>query len=374
MKVLIAIDKFKESLTSIQASKIIANSIHSANPAFETTILPIADGGDGFAEVLKHYLKTKTVFVKSFDPLFKPLKGRYEWDAISKTAIIEMAVCSGLALLKSKDRNPLYTTTFGTGKLVDHAIKKGAKKIILGLGGSSTNDGGLGLASALGFKFYDKNGLELMPIGGALVNLHSIVTPKNKSKVEFLIASDVKNPLYGKNGAAFVYAPQKGANDAMVIELDKGLRNLAKQIKKTSNIDISKMEGMGAAGGITAMVLPFFKTTIIPGIELIIKYSHFENQLKKADLLITGEGKIDKQSFQGKVVGTLLQIAKKYNKNILLITGKKGNDLPNKFSHFPLIELSSSVSVKYSIKYAADILNKKTRAYFSSPNQFSQKS
>lgn len=374
MKVLIAIDKFKESLTSIQASKIIANSIHSANPAFETTILPIADGGDGFAEVLKHYLKTKTVFVKSFDPLFKPLKGRYEWDAISKTAIIEMAVCSGLALLKSKDRNPLYTTTFGTGKLVDHAIKKGAKKIILGLGGSSTNDGGLGLASALGFKFYDKNGLELMPIGGALVNLHSIVTPKNKSKVEFLIASDVKNPLYGKNGAAFVYAPQKGANDAMVIELDKGLRNLAKQIKKTSNIDISKMEGMGAAGGITAMVLPFFKTTIIPGIELIIKYSHFENQLKKADLLITGEGKIDKQSFQGKVVGTLLQIAKKYNKNILLITGKKGNDLPNKFSHFPLIELSSSVSVKYSIKYAGDILNKKTRAYFSSPNQFSQKS
>lgn len=374
MKVLIAIDKFKESLTSIQASKIIANSIHSVSPTFKSAILPIADGGDGFAEVLKYYLKTKTVNVKSVDPLFKPLKGRYEWDATSKTAIIEMAVCSGLALLKSKDRNPLYTTTFGTGKLVDHAIKKGAKKIILGLGGSSTNDGGLGFASALGFKFYDKNGLELMPIGGALVNLHSIVTPKNKSKVEFLIASDVKNPLYGKNGAAFVYAPQKGANDAMVIELDKGLRNLAKQIKKTSNIDISKMEGMGAAGGITAMVLPFFKTTIIPGIELIIKYSHFENQLKKADLLITGEGKIDKQSFQGKVVGTLLQIAKKYNKNILLITGKKGNDLPNKFSHFPLIELSSNVSVKYSIKYAGDILNKKTRAYFSSPNQFSQKS
>ena len=132
MKVLIAIDKFKESLTSLEASKIIANSIHSANPAIKTTILPIADGGDGFAEVLKYYLKTKTVNVKSFDPLLKPLIGRYEWDASSKTAIIEMAVCSGLALLQSKDRNPINTSTFGTGKLVDHAIKKGAKKIILG--------------------------------------------------------------------------------------------------------------------------------------------------------------------------------------------------------------------------------------------------
>ena len=364
MKVLIAIDKFKESLTSLEASKIIAKSIHSANPAIKTTILPIADGGDGFAEVLKYYLKTKTVNVKSFDPLFKPLIGRYEWDASSKTAIIEMAVCSGLALLHSKHRNPLYTSTFGTGKLVDHAIKKGAKKIILGLGGSATNDGGLGIASALGFKFYDKKGVELMPIGGALLNLHTIVAPKITSKVEFLIASDVKNPLYGKNGAAFVYAPQKGANEAMVIEMDKGLRNLAKQIKKTSNKDISKMEGMGAAGGITAMILPFFNTTIIPGIELIIQYSQFENQIKKADLLITGEGKIDKQSFQGKVVGTLLQIAKKYNKNILLITGKKGVDLPSKLNQIPTIELSSNVSVKYSIKHAADILNKKVRLKF----------
>lgn len=374
MKVLIAIDKFKESLTSLEASKIIAKSIHSANPAFKTTILPIADGGDGFSEVLKYYLKTKTVNVKSFDPLFKPLKGRYEWDALSKTAIIEMAVCSGLALLQSKYRNPLYTSTLGTGKLVNHAIKKGAKKIILGLGGSATNDGGLGIASALGFKFYDKKGVELMPVGGALLNLHTIVAPKITSKVEFLIASDVKNLLYGKNGAAFVYAPQKGANEAMVIELDKGLKNLAKQIKKISNIDISKMEGMGAAGGITAMILPFFKTTIIPGIELVIQYSQFENQIKKADLLITGEGKIDKQSFQGKVVGTLLQIAKKYNKNILLITGKKGKDLPSTFNQFPLIELSSNVSVKYSIKYAAEILNKKTSAYFKIANQFSPKS
>lgn len=374
MKVLIAIDKFKESLTSLEASKIIAKSIHSANPAFETTILPIADGGDGFAEVLKHYLKTKTVSVKSVDPLFKPLKGKYEWDATSKTAIIEMAICSGLALLKSKDRNPLYTSTLGTGKLVDHAIKKGAKKIILGLGGSATNDGGLGIASALGFKFYDKNGLELMPIGGALINLHTIIAPKNKPKVEFLIASDVENPLYGKNGAAFVYAPQKGANHAMVLELDKGLRNLAKLIKQGSESDVSKIAGMGAAGGVTAMLFPYFKTTITPGINLIIKYSQFENQLKKADLLITGEGKIDKQSFQGKVVGTLLQIAKKFNKNILLITGKKGDDLPAKYMHIPMIELSSNVSVKYSIKHAAEILNKKTSAYFNSATQSLPKS
>ena len=365
MRILIAIDKFKESLTSIEAATIIQDAIKVANPSYTIKMLPIADGGDGFAKVLKYYLNTKTVNVKSVNPLFQKMDGYYEWNDAKKIAIIELAVCAGIALLKNKDRNPSNTSTFGTGLLIKHAIKKGAKKIILGLGGSATNDAGMGIASALGFVFLDKQGNELMPIGASLNHIHRIQKPASFPTIEFDIAIDVNNPLYGKYGAASVYGPQKGASIKQVEILNNGLKNIASVIKKQTGVTISKQKGLGAAGGVGAMLVPFFKTRIMSGIDLVIEMSEFKKQIKSCDLLITGEGKIDEQSFQGKVVGTFIKQAKPYQTKILLIAGKIEKLSHQEYKHLQFIELQDkNKSLAYSIKNAKKLLFKKTNAFF----------
>ena len=365
MRVLIAIDKFKESLTSIQASTIIQAGILKKQPSYKTTILPMADGGDGFASTLKFYLDTKTVYVNSVDSLNKPMKGYYEWSSSNKIAIIELAVCSGLATISDKERNPLKTSTYGTGILIKHAIKKGARKIILGLGGSATNDAGMGIASALGFQFFDKKDQELAPIGGSLNKIAMIKQPLKMPKINFEIAADVTNPLYGKNGAAYVYSPQKGANKSQVELLDKGLRNFASVIKSSTNKDISKIQSLGAAGGVAAMLVPYFPSSISSGFELIVKMSKLKSYLKKTDLLITGEGKIDSQSFQGKVVGTLLNYIKGSKIKVLLIAGIMEHKHKTLTSGYSIIELADkNISKEYSIKNAKRILKNKIESYF----------
>ena len=365
MRVLIAIDKFKESLTSMEAANIIKQGIISSKPDYKTTVLPIADGGDGFASVLKHYLKTKTIKIKSVDPINRSITGFYEWNSTSKVAVIELAVCSGIALLKGKDRNPLHTSTYGTGILIKHAIEKGAKKIILGLGGSATTDAGIGIASALGFTFLDKFANELLPIGDSLHHICTIIPPKNKYKVVFEIATDVDNPLYGNNGASYVYAPQKGANEAQVKLLDTGLRSFSKILLKQTGVSVARMKGIGAAGGVSACIFPFYKTRLISGIDLIVEISNFNKHLKDCDLLITGEGKIDNQSFQGKVVGSFIRLANKQNKNLLLVTGKIGDLKKEKLSTIDIIELAqNNMRIQYSIRNAKKILLKKVNQHF----------
>lgn len=365
MRVLIAIDKFKGSLTSIEAGNIIQDAIASQSSKYKTTLLPIADGGDGFAEVFKYYLNTKTVKVKSVDPLFNIMIGYYEWNNQNKTAIIELAVCSGIALLPKNKKNPLLTSTYGTGILIKHAISKGAKKIILGLGGSATNDAGMGIASALGFSFFDKNGNELMPIGASLNHIHSIEAPVKMPKVSFDIATDVQNVLFGNNGAAYIYGPQKGANAKEVIQLDKGLRNMSSIINKSTKVNLSKVKGMGAAGGVTAMLFPFFKTRIISGIDLVMEISNFKKYISKTDLLITGEGKIDDQSFQGKVVGAFLKQAKKYKVHVLLVTGIFGATNKIKARNPQVIELTDKgKNIDYAIKNAKKLLSEKVKRHF----------
>ncbi|MEY4278881.1 MAG: hypothetical protein RL377_885 [Bacteroidota bacterium] len=365
MRVLIAIDKFKGSLTSIEAGTIIKDAIASQSSKYKTTLLPIADGGDGFADVCKHYLKTKTVKVKSTDPLFNKMVGYYEWNYQTKTAIIELAVCSGIALLPKHKKNPLLTSTYGTGILIKHAISKGAKKIILGIGGSATNDAGMGIANALGFTFFDKNGNELMPIGASLNHVHSIDAPEKMPKVSFDIATDVQNVLYGTNGAAYIYGPQKGANAHEVIQLDKGLRNIASIIKQTTKVNLSKVRGMGAAGGVTAMLFPFFKTRIISGINLVMEISNFNKHISNTDLLITGEGKIDDQSFQGKVVGAFLKHANMNKVDVLLVAGVFGATKKIKARNLQVIELAEKEkSIDYAIKNAKKLLFKKVKTHF----------
>ena len=312
MRIIIAPDKFKGSLTSFEACKAISDGIKRANEKTEVIEFPMADGGDGFAAVLQHYLKTDKIICNTVDPLGRDITASYQWDGENKIAIIEMAVASGLTLLKEQERNPLLTSTFGTGLLIEYAIEKGAKQIILGLGGSATNDGGTGILAALGFELVNESGDFLEPSGENLLHIRRIIPPSFIPAVKFEIACDVQNVLYGLQGAAYVYAPQKGANKEQVEFLDKGLKNLADIIKVQTGKDISYEPGAGAAGGIAAGLLSFFDVNMKKGIELIMEAGEIEKEISGADLVITGEGKIDDQSSEGKVVGYIASLAKKY--------------------------------------------------------------
>jgi len=365
MNIVIAIDKFKGSLTSFEAGTQIKSAIHATHPSYQVSLFPMADGGDGFVDVIKHYQKTKTVSVNTVDPINRKIKGNYQWDDNNQTAYIELAVASGLVLLKSKERNPLFTSTFGTGLLIKHAIKKGAKKVVLGLGGSATNDGGLGIAAALGFTFFDKYQNELAPVGASMINIRHIKKPSTIPKFEIEIACDVINPLYGKHGAAFVYGPQKGATPSQVIQLDKGLRSLANLILKETGKDISTLQGLGAAGGVSAMLCAYYDIKLVKGVDLVIQKSNILKAFKKADLLITGEGKIDEQSISGKVVGTLVDMAKIYKVPILLVAGACEMNFKSELNNIPYITLKDKkVSTKMAMQNASAILKAKVKAYF----------
>lgn len=365
MNVLVAVDKFKGSLTCFEANSIIKSAILKVKPEYKVSTFPMADGGDGFSKVLKFYLKTKTVSLNTVDPLHRKIKGHYEWDNESKTAVIELAVASGIVLLKKQELDPLSTSTFGTGILINHAIKKGAKKIILGLGGSATNDGGMGIASALGFQFKDATGNTLAPCGSALSKIKTIERPAKRIAVSILIACDVNNPLFGKNGAAYIYAPQKGANPEQVKVLDKGLMNLSKMIEKDTSRNIGKLPGAGAAGGVPALLNGYFNCTMMNGIDLVIKYSNIKKLLNKTNLLVTGEGKIDNQSISGKVVGRLVEIANKNKIPVLLIAGKAELNKNSMLHKYPLIQLMDPGNdLVKTMKNAKKILLNKSEGYF----------
>lgn len=366
MRVLIATDKFKGSMTSLQAGLAIEQGLLQALPSIKTEIVQMADGGDGFVAVLKPFLKTSTITVKTVDPLFRPMDASYEWSGSSKTAYIEMAVASGLVLLSARERNPLKTTTLGTGLLIHHAIKKGAKKIILGLGGSATNDGGLGIAAALGFVFLDAKGRKLQPIGASLNLLHTIQLPEHFPSVEFVLATDVNNPLFGKRGAAMVFARQKGASDQMIIDLDGGLRNLSKKIRKHGGHSIARIPGAGAAGGAASFMLAFFNYKRINGLDLIMEKSGFEKKLRSADLLITGEGKIDEQSLQGKLVGQLKKLAQKHEKKLLLVCGQTDFKQQRAWKDIPILSMvGGNISLKKALLEPQKILTSLVSDYFS---------
>lgn len=365
MNVIIAVDKFKGSLTTFEASSIIKTAILKVKPNYNVMNFPMADGGDGFSKVLKFYLKTKTVSLNTVDPLHRKIKGHYEWDAERKTAIIELAVASGIVLLNKQELDPLLTSTYGTGLLMLHAIKRGAKKIILGLGGSATNDGGMGIACALGYTFRDASGNELKPCGASLNLIKTIQAPPTPFKVAITIACDVINPLYGKNGAAYIYAPQKGANSQQVKMLDDGLRNLSKVLFKETGVKVAAKPGVGAAGGVSAFLISYQKVEMINGIDLILKYSGIKNSLKKSNLLITGEGKIDNQSLSGKVVGSLIKLTKEHKTKVLLVAGIIDLSKSPLLRHNNFIQLlDQNMDLKFAMEKAPSILQKKTLEYF----------
>lgn len=322
MKILIAPDKFKGSLSAQAVCVALSNGVKKANPNLEIITRPMADGGDGSLEVLAHYLDLQTITVEVEDPLFRPINASYK--LVGTTAYIEMAAASGLALLKEKERNCMDTSSFGTGELILEAIRKGATTIYLFIGGSATNDAGMGIASALGWSFYSKGGELLVPIGENLTEVNRIDGTflfYNPAKVEFKIICDVNNPFYGENGAAYVYAPQKGATVEEVKELDKGLRHLAEFLKANNYADIADIPGAGAAGGVGGGAIAFLNAELVSGIATFLEMTELEVAVKNCDLVITGEGKLDAQTEQGKVISGVCALAKKYNKPVIAVCG-----------------------------------------------------
>jgi len=362
MKIIVAPDKFKGSLTCFEVCKAISTGIKKSGQSIEVFEFPMADGGDGFATVIKHYLRTDTVYCDTVDPLGRNITVSYEWNEKDRIAIIEMAVASGLVLLKEEERDPLLTSTLGTGLLIKNAIGKGATKIILGLGGSATNDAGTGILAALGFQFVNERGDLLQASGENLLLIKKIIIPSFIPPVKFEIACDVQNVLYGHQGAAYVYAPQKGANEEQVKFLDKGLKNFAAVIKEETGKDISAIPGTGAAGGIAAGVLPFFDVGMKKGIEMIIEASKIEEQMTGTNLLITGEGKIDEQSSAGKVVGYMAVLAKEYGISCIALCGELQLDeagIKTLGLQKAIAIQDSSVSKEEAMKNAGSLLIKK---------------
>ena len=366
IKVIIAPDKFKGSLTSMQACECIRSGVLQANKNAAIKIFPMADGGDGFATAIKYYWQTATVHCKAVNPLMKAIDASYEWDETNKTAIIELASASGLMLLKEDEQNPLHTSTYGTGLLIQHAIEIGACKIIVGLGGSATNDAGIGILSALGFGFKNKQGNILPPVGASLSSVNSIEPPPLLPSVEFVVACDVANTLFGRQGAAYIYAPQKGADGNAVKILDKGLRHFAYIIQLQTGKDIASFSGSGAAGGTAAGLAAFFKTQIVSGAKFIIDISKIEEQIEGAGIVITGEGKLDSQSLQGKAVYEIAMLAKKRQTPLIIFCGQNtlGKAALQKAGKPIVVALTQKGSDDAAIKNAAALLSNAAANYF----------
>lgn len=334
MKIVLAPDKYKGSITGIEFCDIIEPIITSETNA-EVIRLPLADGGDGTIEVVDFYLSGETVRVQVNDPLFRIIEASYLFSEASKVAFIEMAEASGVKLLKEKERNCMHTSTYGTGELINDAIERGAEHIILGIGGSATNDCGIGMASALGYKFFDDYNNEIKPIGRNLIKVKTIDASNVNFKIKTTkieIACDVKNPLYGSQGAAYVYGKQKGASPAEIELLDQGLQNISQVIDQHFNLDTQNIVGAGAAGGMGAGTVAFLNGKLKSGIDLIMQIAEFKNNIKDADWIVTGEGRLDDQTLSGKALSGIISVAKQDKIKVAALCGST-DLLPNEITN-----------------------------------------
>ncbi|MBZ6005494.1 glycerate kinase [Paraclostridium bifermentans] len=324
MKIVISIDSLKGSLTSIEAANAIKKGILSVDNKSDVVIMPLADGGEGTVEALVQGMNGEEKVISVTGPINDKVNATYGILKETNTAIIEMAQASGLPLVPAELRNPLNTTTYGVGEIIKEAIEKGCRNFIVGIGGSATNDCGVGMLQALGFEFYDEND-NLVGLGGKVLNQIKRIKSDNKLKeldeCNFKIACDVNNPLYGENGAAYIYGPQKGATEEIVKELDKGLKNFAEVVKKDLGKDIAHIEGAGAAGGLGFGFLGFLNSKLESGIKIILDEIKLEEVVKDADIVITGEGRLDNQTAMGKAPIGVAKLAKKHGAKVIAIAG-----------------------------------------------------
>ena len=351
VKITVAVDSMKGSLSSVQAGEAICEGIRRVLPDALVRICPIADGGEGIVDALLSAAGGITKSTTATNPLGLPTEAVYGIIPHTKTAIIEVAAATGLTLIDDSDKNPLYTTTYGVGELILDAISSGCRHYIIGLGGSATNDGGVGMLQALGYEFLDQSGNQI-PFGAK--GLAQMVTIREQNRVAelsectFLVACDVTNPLCGEHGASAVYGPQKGAAPDTIPKMDQGLSHYAHLTKALHPSADETAPGAGAAGGLGFAFLSYLNARLMSGIDLVIQQSGLENMIKDADLVITGEGKLDGQSFQGKAPIGIAKLAKRYGKPVIAFSGSAGQDATICNEHgidafFPIIRTPCSL-------------------------------
>jgi len=367
MKVVVAPDSFKGSLTAVQAAQAMVAGIYDADPSIETVMLPAADGGEGTMSSLVGATGGEIISVVVQDPLGREIEASYGVLGDRITSVIEIAEASGLMLLIEDERNPLVTSTNGTGELIVHALDAGFRNFIIGLGGSATNDGGVGMLQALGMRFVDENGVELSSGGGSLGDLHTIDMlhfDKRISESNFLIACDVSNPFVGPTGASAIFGPQKGASPAMVNRLDANLTRLAHVVEQLTGISLHGKKGAGAAGGAGGAFQAFFRGEMEQGVDVVLNAISFDKQITDADLIITGEGKTDSQTLSGKTPFGVAKVAHKQGKPIILISGALDYEsrdlLAPMFNELHAIT-DGTVSPQESIERASHYLRVKTK-------------
>jgi len=361
MKIVIAMDSFKGTLKAHEACKIVSDVVTEISSDVTIVIKPMADGGEGTARAMIEAANGTWIPRMVMGPLRQmQVEAGFAWFA-DRTALVEMATASGIELLRTDQMNPLKTTTYGTGQLIKAAVQYGALKILLAVGGSATVDGGVGAAMALGWQFLDhkKNSI---PLGGRglekiakiIKTEPSLLLNRDSRQVEVEVLCDVDNPLYGENGAAEVYGPQKGATPQMVKRLDKGLTHLAKLVRQQLGRDIEHIPGAGAAGGLAAGAVAFMDATIVSGIETVMARSNLRTELKSADWVITGEGTFDRQSLSGKVISGVLRMAHQTNTHVAIIAGQV--NIPK--AEYEKIGISAAIQTKPDDMPLAEALGK----------------
>ncbi|WP_312183544.1 glycerate kinase [Pantoea sp. CTOTU46764] len=355
MKIVIAPDSYKESLSALEVASAIEAGFREIFPEADYVKIPVADGGEGTVEAMVAATQGNIVRLTVTGPLGKPVEAFYGLSGDERTAFIEMAAASGLELVPAAQRDPLITTSFGTGELIKDALDRGVDHIIIGIGGSATNDGGSGMMQALGAQLLDEHGKEIAYGGGALPQLAHIDIGQLDARIKecrFEVACDVSNPLTGEKGASAIFGPQKGATPELVQQLDKALEHYATLIHRDLDIDVLHIDGGGAAGGMGAALHAFCQAELRSGIEIVTEALGLAEQVKDADLVITGEGRIDSQSINGKVPIGVAKVAKQFNKPVIGIAGSLTADVGVVHQH----GLDAVFSVLFSICSLEDAL------------------
>ena len=354
MRILLAPDKFKGTLSADEVCAAMTDGIHAVDPAIEVISQPLADGGEGTSDLLEKALGLEKEYMEVNDPLFRPIKAHYLKN--DKVAFVEMAHASGLPLLEEDERKVLDTTTYGTGELIRHALDSGVEEVYLMIGGSATNDGGIGMAQALGYEFETAEGTNFSPTGAGAANVEAISGINKHSRigeVTFTVLCDVQNPLLGPNGASYVYGPQKGADESEVAQLENGLQNLATVLSN----GFKQVPGAGAAGGLGYGAMSFLGATLKPGIQSVMEMTDFEQKLDAVDLIITGEGKMDLQTVEGKVIAGVSEKAVEHQLPFGVVCGlaearEQVQAQINAWGIYPLVDGEVTVELALANAYA----------------------
>lgn len=363
MRVLVAPQEFKGSLSAVEAAQAIAAGLRAARPEWELDLLPMSDGGPGFLEAMRAGTRGDMVAMVAHDAIGRKVLARYVVLREPRTGVIEAAQANGLFHLKEQELDPLHADTFGVGEIIREVAAPGLPRIIVGVGGSATTDGGAGMARALGARLLGMDGRELEPGGAALAGLERIewAFPESLRDTEIVVATDVTNPLTGPNGAAAVYGPQKGATPADVDMLDAALVRYAAVVRRALGVDMERLEGAGAAGGLAGGLVAFLGAKVESGFEVVAGVSRLAERLSRSDLVVTGEGSFDSQSLQGKTAGRLIGLARAAGKPIAILAGTSPHGAGAGLDVRTLTDLEPERSV--SMKRAAELLKRVAYAF-----------